>query len=262
MRDSVAMNSVIEKKSIPAHISRTNDVSDQLFVVFTGMAQRLMMDPFVFFSKTKIWEHNLVMLRDPQNCFYHGTFAPTPDFETLKKWLQDHIEKNATHRAVHFVGTSAGGYAAILLGYYLKPDWVTAFGAPTHIDCDAYRKKYQQADSWALPVAHQQLNTLLEKGNGKTRYRLYYCRDYITDRDNAKRLKNCPGVTLYPQEGDRHGVVQEMNKRNLLQNLFFPPELSKPSRSNTFLRRVGEALTGTINKQKSQAVISKEGLKD
>ncbi len=180
-----------------------------------------MMDPFSFLRKTGILKHNLVMLRDPTYSFYHGPISKDfPDFHALKEWQKNYKEKYPHNREIHCLGTSSGGYAAILFGYYLKVDTVTAFGAPTLIDLAAIRESYSLPDSWTLPETHRDLAKLLAHGNRKTKYRLYYCKDYYTDRAHAERLADCTGVSLHPQEGNIHNVGQILERCGQLEKLF------------------------------------------
>ena len=199
---------------------RANKNSNRLYFVFTGVAQNLMMHPSSFFNKTGIWDHNLVMLRDPSKGLYQGNISEEmPDFLSTKARLLDY-KKQLNCEEVYCVGTSAGAYAAIVFGHYMEVDAVSALAAPTKINAARMRRNYSLSRSWKLPAIHSDLTKLLANYNGKTKYHLYYCKDHQHDNEQAERLSSCSGVTLHPQEGDTHVVVKILEKSGQLETLF------------------------------------------
>ena len=75
-------------------------------------------------------------------------------------------------------------------------------------------------DISCIPDHHRDLALLLAKPNGRTRYKLFYCEGHGRDRAYAKRLEGLPGVELYPQPGNTHNVIQAINERGRLREIF------------------------------------------
>ena len=204
-----------------AIVARTNQQSSQLYYLFKGVEHRFMMNPLTFLSKTGILERNLVMLRDAACSLYHGTIADDLcGFESILARLQEYGQNLSGCSEVYCSGTSAGAYAAILFGHYLQVDVVIAFAPPTLIDVEEFRKRHSLSPSWILPEKHRDLAALLAEGNGRTEYRLYYCRNCARDRIHAERLARCPGVSLHPQPGNKHNVVDILDNLGGLEEIF------------------------------------------
>lgn len=161
------------------------------------------------------------MLRDSSCGLYHGSLAKDIcGFQSILARLRDYRQQYSYCTEVYCAGTSAGAYASIVFGYYLEVDVVTAFAPATLINVAAVREKRSLPSSWTLPERHGDLEKLLAQGNGKTEYRLYYCQDCLSDRNYAERLAHCPGVSLYPQPGERHNVVEVMDDHGGLESIF------------------------------------------
>lgn len=198
--------------------------STRLFFVFQGKKMQLMMEPLAFFRETGLLNVNLVMLGDDQGFFYHaGLSRELPSFDAILAHLASCRGQMAPVRETHCLGSSAGGYAAILFGHYLGVDTVCAFAPQTLIDLKRLQARTGRKDTWRFPPDHLDLALLLATHNGRTRYKVFYCEGHEEDRGFAQRIAACPGVELYPQPGDTHVVVQEMHKRGTLRDLLADP---------------------------------------
>lgn len=194
--------------------------SAQLFYVFQGRELQLMMDPMTFLAETGLIHANLVMLRDYQRFFYHGGLnRELPDIDAVRERLLA-CRRQLPHVSQSFcLGSSAGGYAAILFGHYLNVDAVYAFAPQTLIDLERLQAVARRNDIWRFPETHRDLALLLAGHNGQTRYKVYYCEDNAIDRRSAERIGGCPGVELYPQPGDAHVVIRELHRAGRLRDL-------------------------------------------
>jgi hypothetical protein len=188
--------------------------SDQLFFVYTGARHLLMSDPLAFVRHTCLDERNLALFSDPHTSFYQRGISSTVDsFESLLAWHRDYTRELTHVRRVFCLGTSMGGYAALLFGYLLAVEEVWAFGPPTIIDARRYPCTSED---------HANLRFLLLRPNGTTSYNIFYNRVFRRDRIFAQRLLGCDGVRLWPQSGEGHNVVGAMTDEQL-RGLLPPP---------------------------------------
>lgn len=211
-----------------AVVERPNVKSGQLIHLYQGFQNGLMMEPLQFISGAKILDRHLIMFRDPHNRFYHGEICELfPDIETNIEWQKNNIKQHDHVNKLYCTGTSAGAYAAILFGHYLEADAVYAFGANTEVDMDWW---VRQEEAPVIPEQHQNLSKLLENWNGKTKYHLYYSVGHDFDREQAQRLKDCPGVVLHAIPGTSHNIFESKEGKALLPKIFPTYKSTRPSR--------------------------------
>jgi hypothetical protein len=220
----------------PTLVVWKREASPDLFYVFQGRKQRLMMEPLTFLRTTGLLDANLVLVRDPHHAFYHaGISDELPDFEAVRERLRERRRQLPRVRRTCCLGTSMGGYAAILFGHHLRADAVFAFAPQTLLDLGrlqadgAYAitartlRNLERRGVMAgrarvahLPDEHRDLALLLAHYNGHTRYKVFFSEGSTRDRAFAERIGGLGGVELYPQPGSHHNVVQEMARRGLL----------------------------------------------
>ncbi len=125
------------------------------------------------------------------------------------------------------VGTSAGGYAALIFGSLLGADRVLCFGPQTTLDLDvlggmddhrwddriaALRSSRDLDADWAdlrlaLPGARR----------APTQYELFFDSSYRLDRLHAERIGEVDGVRLRAVAGGEHEVARQMRKTGELE---------------------------------------------
>lgn len=203
-----------------------------LVIAFTGFKGGLTMPTFDFMALTKLTRYSRILLMDASRTCYMGGVPPDlGSYSSLREALKGHIVSLAPEKMI-FIGASSGAYAALLMGHELGADYVHAFSPYTYLD-RANVMKHNDQDSLkhqadtitrieALPADVRpllDLQPILAKHNGKTRYYLHVCRDSTWDMMRAKRLIKCPGVLLlgYPCTG--HGVASTLARNNLLGDL-------------------------------------------
>jgi len=208
-------------KDRQATVVREQPSCRQLFYTFQGRGMRIMMHPMEFLRETGLIRRNLVMLRDHAGFFYHaGLSEEIPSFEATLEWLEKHRAERSFIRETYCLGSSAGGYAAILFGHYLKADRVYAFAPQTEIDLEVLARMTGRDDTSRIPEPHRDLRLLLGEGNGHTKYEIYFSEDHATDRRFAEQISGCPNVTIHPQPGEVHGVVHTMHEAGNLASIF------------------------------------------
>lgn len=178
------------------------------------------MPPMEFIQRAGILDRNLLLFRDPHNRFYHGKVCEEfPDIETTIAWQRNYLMAQTDIEKVICTGTSAGAYASILFGHYLKVDEVHAFGAVTSV----FDSHWQDPEkTMELPTEHQNLALLLENWNEKTKYHIYFAKDFFPDLLQAKNVEGLGGVTLHPLPGHSHSVFDSPEAKAILPDIFSP----------------------------------------
>ena len=176
------------------------------------------MPPTLFLRLSGARRRNLAMFRSPGLNYYHGAIHPDwPDIETTIR-KQCKIKADCVDATeLYCMGTSMGGYAAMLFGHYLEADTVYAFGAQSLINMDGVN-----TDDEGIPMAHRDLSELLSDWNGRTCYKMFYNEGFEPDRIAAERMADCPGVELIPMPGNTHNVLKEPGRRKMLSDLLPP----------------------------------------
>jgi hypothetical protein len=193
---------------------RVQQKSDQLFYVFAGIKRGLMGNPMAFLQQTGLLVRNVALFVDPAEGYYQGGVnARLDSYDRLLGWQQTFRVGLPHVRRVFCLGTSMGGYAAVLFGHALCANEVWAFSPLTMAAPEVGRR---------IPAERADLARLLRSSNGVTRYNVYYNEADRTDRDAAERLGTCPGVRLWPQRGDGHNVVKTMLEDGRLATLLPP----------------------------------------
>jgi hypothetical protein len=190
----------------------------QLFSLFMGLGQRLMLPPFQFIQATGIADRNLIAYRDVRECLYQrGVSDDLPNLESFLSHERRSAGRLPWVKRRYAVGTSGGAYMAIVAGHVNRAEAVWAFAPPTKV-----------GERYAVPGQERfrDLAELLGEHNGVTQYRVYYNASEAPDVEAAERLARCPGVTLLPQEGQGHFVVSHLLETGQLATILPPFESS------------------------------------
>lgn len=198
--------------------------SSLLIIAFAGGAQKLGMPIHDFFETTKTLGCSKILLRDRYKMFYHfGVDRKRRDWPTLVRYLREETERLRPKKTI-CIGSSGGGYAAIIAGYFLGADYVHAFGPQTVITVDkaAIRKARHPYKRWRLSVSRRalrdafDLGLLLKKPNGKSTYFIHYGYGHKVDRDFATRISDLPSVVTLGYPCEAHAVAVFLAKKRFL----------------------------------------------
>ena len=196
---------VADKASL---IQRGKDPS-VVIVAFTGSAKMLMMPVYEFFDLTKSLGYSRILLRDRFNKRYHrGIDRRRPDYPSFLAFLRQAINDLGAQKTI-FVGTSAGGYAALRAGHDLGVDYVHAFGAQTGLNPVHLRI----LENREPPM---DLSQILKEPNPNTAYYLHYCRSNESDRLHAERIAGCPNIITLGYPGTSHLITLLLARKGLL----------------------------------------------
>jgi len=194
--------------------------SSTTVVAFGGVAGELTVPMFEFFKSLNKYCVNKIFVRDLNRTWYFGL-----NHNEVERKLRELIPDDS--RTV-FVGSSAGGFAAVLFGNKLKADFVVAFSPQTFLDSEL-RSKYND-NRWSvfLDKLNKQYSSYnlrlwnLLNNNNITRYYIYYCASHLLDVIHAKILvKNCNlNIKLVPIKCNVHEVVRVLKVNGELDFLF------------------------------------------
>ncbi|HWP58048.1 MAG TPA: hypothetical protein VNL14_09190 [Candidatus Acidoferrales bacterium] len=214
----------------PALVERGRDDS-VLMIAFTGFVHRLSLRIYEFFEATKALGYSRILLRDKYRVWYHhGIDRERRDIPRLVRYLEREISR-LNPRTVICLGTSAGGYAALLAGHLLRADYVHAFAPDTFLDValrTCLSKLWRSRYPWArcrLRFSRRarpeffDLAEVLKNHNRKTTYFVHYCEGCERDVAEANRVANLPGVQMMPYPCDTHQVAIFLAKRGFLAKI-------------------------------------------
>jgi acyl carrier protein len=237
------MSEKSKKKSLFANsllLHEGNPACKQLVIAFTGGAHMLMTNPFNFINVTGLYNKHFIIVSDPFRLWYqNGVNEKLTSFQQLcdyfkKKISQLNIEK------VLLIGTSSGGYAALLAAHTIQADYAHAFGPQTDISYASLR----EASAKPIEARRAQINFLyqlhrnnkdnfdlrraMRNYNGKTRYYIHYAADNPYDPQRALKMEKTPGVKIFPYPYKTHGIIVPMIETGYLKQLFLDKYLGDP----------------------------------
>ena len=205
--------------------------AEVLIVAFTGVAAKFnAIHPFDFFQLTGLLRYHRILVREPWHfCYLKG--IDEKGLEGLVERLQNEIRRLAPKRVV-FIGVSSGGYASLLLGHIMRPDYVHAFSPYTYLDFinlvkdGSYRSPQLR---WLLTMIrinllspklrrYLDLQRMLMEHNGKTRFYLHACARNL-DRVRAQHMEGCAHTQIFLYPCDNHNVTWGMLKSKCLIEL-------------------------------------------
>jgi pimeloyl-ACP methyl ester carboxylesterase len=203
--------------------------STTLLLAFGGMKGKLDIPPFEFFGLTGEMPIKRLFVRDLKQAWYHrGVRRHGSTIPKVAEHLEQLIASHRIDRLV-VVGTSAGGYAALIFGSLLGADRVLCFGPQTSLDLnvlgemDDHRwddKITALASNDDLDPAWIDLRGALPKARvAQTQYELYFDDSYPPDRLHAERLDGIDGVQLRPVAGGEHEVARKMRNTGELERV-------------------------------------------
>ncbi|HEX6574419.1 MAG TPA: hypothetical protein VF042_05560 [Gemmatimonadaceae bacterium] len=206
----------------------------RLIIAFTGFHGGLNVPVFDFIGATGMTSASRILLRDQHQVLYlKGCRPEEPSFAKLLARLEREIRALGA-RHVTCVGTSGGGFAAILFGHLLGVDRVHAF-APTILGSVALSIRH---GDWPnvlqrsaprhllLELTHPwlwkylDLPTLMKEWNGRTEFTIHVCRERADDMTRVERLRGIPHVSIEAHPCSTHQVAKYLVRSGRLIDIF------------------------------------------
>jgi pimeloyl-ACP methyl ester carboxylesterase len=227
------------KSRVPAIMVERGQDPSTVILAFSGHAQKLSLPAFEFFQVADLLQYSRILCRDVHRVWYHmGLGRKTPDYPSSIARIRELLSELGGNTTIA-VGTSAGGYAALIFGHFLRVDSVHAFSPNTCLESrHAYHvrglKSPKKADDYQRLEAYRRsarelfdIAKVLEHHNGKTRYFVHYCSGSERDRIDAERVGGLPGVTVFAHPCSGHAVARHLARRRLLVDLLKPENQEK-----------------------------------
>jgi pimeloyl-ACP methyl ester carboxylesterase len=201
--------------------------SSTLLLAFGGMKGKLDIPPFEFFGLTGEMPIKRLFVRDLEQAWYHrGVRRHGSTIPEVAEHLDRIIARQQIERLV-VVGTSAGGYAALIFGSLLGADRVLCWGPQTTLDLEVLGQMddHRWDDKIAPLMSDRHLDedwidlrrALPGARIAQTRYELFFDDSYLLDRLHVERLSDVDGVQLRPVAGGEHEVARQMRKTGELE---------------------------------------------
>lgn len=200
--------------------------ANALLVAFSGLSFRADGQiPFEFLNLFSDIDVDKAFVRDLDQCFYQR------GIQGLGRSIPEAAEQLAQfasgYERIVFVGVSAGGYAALLLGAMLRVSHVAAMSPQTFLgrrqrylrDERRFEKKVRAAQEHAVSPKHLDVKPTMRRSGGVTRFTVYYPARHVLDSRHARRLANVRGVDLEPVDSDEHTFVRGMRSDGSLKDL-------------------------------------------
>ncbi len=203
--------------------------SSTLLLAFGGMKGKLDIPPFEFFGLTGDMPIKRLFVRDLQQAWYHrGVRRHGSTISEVAEHLGRLIARQQIERLV-VVGTSAGGYAALIFGSLLGADRVLCWGPQTSLDLEVLGQmddhRWDDKITGLMSNHHLDEDWLDLRGVlpgariAQTRYELFFDDSYRPDRLHVERLGDIEGVQLRPVPGGEHEVARQMRKTGELEQV-------------------------------------------
>ena len=194
--------------------------SDSAVIIFSGFGAGLMprRTLFNYMSMMGKYNYNKIFMRDPRQVWYHwGIEGITRNVEGTAEYLTEEIAKRGITK-IATLGTSGGGYAALMFGWLLSADVVHAFSPQTVLEDDHPRFKVLREDAEVCPQ-YFDVQPLLADPNGKTEFHIYYCVTAPRDKLQAERLQGLPNTHLHRYEEGGHALAAVLTRDGTLDKI-------------------------------------------
>lgn len=207
--------------------------SKVLIILFSARNAEFSRYSFHFVKTCSAYKVKKVFFRDVQDHWYNkGLLGIAKNIDEIADHLKEIIEREKVTKVV-IAGVSAGGYAALLLGYLLNVDEVHAFNPQTKIPRN---QEEEERLNCIDDKKYFDLRGVLSQHpkSVKTIFNIYYDSKYQIDSFHAERMQNIAEIkiVLHSYEaGVGHSIAGwlQQQKDNMLQQIFDRAVANNPS---------------------------------
>jgi hypothetical protein len=207
--------------SVTPVVSRVFPETKSTIIAFGGMQTRLGMPPAEFLKTFTAKKINSLFVKDFQQCWYQqGLLGLSNNTMETVNVLRKYIPNNQEH--IYAIGTSAGGFAAILFGVLLGVEKILAFGPQTVITkqtFQTFKSLDSRLDEINLADDFLDLKRLLEVTEYHGSIHIHFANQCETDKVAAERLTNFKNVHLHSWETPSHNIAGWLKKQQKLDSI-------------------------------------------
>jgi pimeloyl-ACP methyl ester carboxylesterase len=221
----------IEDRSWGIGVNLEGD-SPRLIMAFSGRGAGVFgIPPFQFLSSLSLISAKKAFVRDVKSVWYHhGVAGVGDDIDSVAGYLRALVDEAGVEQTIT-IGSSAGGYGALLFGALLSSE-VHAFSPQTFIDPELRRihddarwpRSIQDLDGRMDP-RYADLRTAISASEADCH--VYYPTGVRIDVVHAEHLGDLRQVTLHPFESSNHNLVRELRDSGWLES--FLNRISAPA---------------------------------
>ena len=202
--------------------------SPTLAVAFGSMLGRVGGVPhFEFMNMLSRLGVKRAFVRDTKACWYQGGVAGMESsVDDLAAGVGELVQISGAERVV-FIGSSSGGYAAILFACLVAVDEALVFAPQTFIDPEqraaAGDTRWPRPTQWVLQCLDRRYADLRAVMNARIRadprphVALHYAANDELDTLHAQHLVDLPSVELIPHDDARHGLPSHLKQLGRLE---------------------------------------------
>jgi hypothetical protein len=192
--------------------------SRRMIVTFAAFPGQMEVRPFAFLTLLADIDVKAAFLRDHWECWYHrGVKGVGAGIDEVAEFLREFSE-NADETVM--LGTSSGGYAAILFGALVGVE-VHAFSPQVFIDPELrlrHKDRRFQEEMAGLgtdmDMRYADLKPVVARS--KAPIHIYYSVNHLVDPAHAEHVGDLDNVTLHGFDWDSHLLVRELRDRGWL----------------------------------------------
>jgi len=186
---------------------------ERVVLAFGGMASQLQMPPAEFGRTFAERRADVIFYKDFQQCWYQqGLLGLSVDVPTTAQYIRDTVAAHGWQQ-VTTVGTSAGGYAAILFGALVGAARVVAFSPQTLVGPQAIRR-FASTDSRKADIdlkgRYLDLGKVLDETGYAGGIDIYFGAQNKMDVLAAEWLQRFPNVALHPVDTATHNSAARL----------------------------------------------------
>jgi len=197
--------------------------SKNLIVTFGGLGAGIgQIKPFEFFNMLKKYRCSKIFVRDFYERWYFKGISEEINTPKLLEGHISHLIKESDAKRIIFLGSSAGGFAAIKFGNNLCVDVVHAFGPQTFLDAESCEKY----DDERWPIQRKELQDIETEKNlnlkyikqSKTVIKIHYCSKNRNDTSHVENISNLR-IKKFPRECHMHGIARRLRNKGMLDKI-------------------------------------------
>ncbi|MGS0466416.1 hypothetical protein ACU8V3_04030 [Cobetia marina] len=216
MQKSLIESSSIQENNDLYPCEIVNNGSETTIIAFGGMLTSLGMPRKEFFGSAFNSDNNFIFLKDFWQCWYQkGLLGVADGIDSTVEYIKN-ILPNTTKRII-CIGTSSGGFAAILFSELLKAEISVSFSPQTYIDRKTF-VRFRSPDSRWDDIESSSYLRLSDFISNEVSHIIHVGEHNSVDMDHALVLSRFPAITIHRHDTDTHNTAAFLKKSGLLKS--------------------------------------------